>query len=213
MTIFPIARRKERQATVPELPGVLDRRLTAKQKTLAEGNQALIGWCYKKCARRCICLTPPEEEILWECMERRFIRACQEFRPELGYRFSTFAAKCMLWSGYADFLRICRRRLRLISLDQELGGEGANGAHDTTVGVFAEGVRDTYEEEMDFAYRVEWMVGIVGQRRADWIVLKHVHGVSFAQIGRDEGLSKERVRQIVSEALATLRRAMGEVAS
>lgn len=207
--------RPRRHRTLYDLPGVLDRPLTDAQWELYLRNQPLIGYCYSKCARRCMALSPAEEEALWECLDRRLIRAAQEFRPELGWKFSTFACKCLLWSGYADFTRKNRNRVRTQSLDQDV--DNPQSLYDygpDTYLVFAPGTEEDTGAQLDFAARVAWMTRLVGTRRADWIVRHVCFGESLAALARQAKVSKECVRQNIQAALGLLRKEMeGRVAS
>lgn len=165
-------------------------------------NQRLVGHLYKRALRACaVPLDPIEQELLWDCMQNRLIRAVQSYDPDTGNAFSTFAYACIWWTGWQDYRRECRDRVWSLSLDRDL----PDASGDTAL-VFAPGSEDDLDADLDFQARLVWLRTIIGERRTGLLVRNIVYGESYAEIARDLGYSKEGIRRLILEALAIVRR-------
>ena len=143
------------------------------------------------------------DELAGEC-HVVLIKAVAAYNPWLGIRFSTYAFTCLMRA----LSRLSQRQAntilaRTISLDSWLYGEPAEEpveeSSDPRLGPLDQFLR----HESDLLTRREKLV--ISRRF-------HLSGDStvptLEQVGRDLGLSKERVRQVQKEALLKLRDAL-----
>ena len=135
------------------------------------------------------------------------IKAVEKFDYDRGFRFSTYATMVVRRELYRSMQRIQRSRARFVTGQAE--------------------VLDSQEREVDVAQPSESQLGDVDQHVAaimeklderEKLIVSARYGfidlgikATFANIGKQLGISKERVRQLEIRALEKLRNATGEL--
>lgn len=143
------------------------------------------------------------DDLIGEC-DIIMIRAVAAYNPWMGIRFSTYAFTCLM-RGLARLSRrvAAKRMLNFMPLDA--AGEGALGAEDAEPSISTEfkPIEEFFQAGNELlSYREK----VVLKRRFGFTA-EH-HRSTLETLGADLGISKERVRQVQSSALAKLRQAL-----
>lgn len=180
-------------------------RLTDAQQQLCRDNMRLAWWVVNRYVpKRCRHLLSDED---WEqeamyCLSL----AASQYQPERG-RFSTYATVCLrrhlarlldkLLHGQGGF----ERRIRLVHNQDDLEQHSGNAQHGSVCdavsldGIVSDGT-------------VRWSVicRILGGRDSAILRERIEQGRTLKEIGRRYGVSRQRIRQIVTRSTAKLRR-------
>ena len=174
------------------------RRYFATRDRIVLGNRKLIF----RAVRQRMYQNPSNEDFIGECY-LVMIRAVAAYNPWLGIRFSTYAYTCLLRA----LSRLARRSLadRLaqhLSIDSILGEEPAEA--ESTRSTAATLRLDEYlrEEHPLLSDREKTVI------RRRFRLMGPDADTTLESVGRDLGISKERVRQVQAGALDKLRQAI-----
>lgn len=210
-----------------------DRRLTAAQADLAAANVRLAYkearklWASSELARR----LPSREDCEQEAL-RGLCRAAEGFRPELGFRFSTYATRCIRRAVLeaardAGLIRVprylqeggrvdrtspgCRRAAALVlqvwQMPADDGGEELEPA--------APEAPDAAELAEALGRLAEALRSLSPRQREALRLCFGLDGLgerTYAEAGRQLGVCRERVRQLRERALVRLFREMRRAA-
>lgn len=144
-----------------------------------------------------------------DCVQEGYISlvlACRKWTPEGGANIRTFAANSMAWrSNQRRLTRAHPKRAHAphASMDAELTVEGDGWTLHDIVGAPA-----TQEETLDVERRAALLQAAIRslpRRERDVIERRFFEEETLAEIGDSWGLCRERIRQIESAALATLK--------
>jgi RNA polymerase sigma factor (sigma-70 family) len=164
------------------------RKLTPEQQRLAADN---VGLAYQFASKN----SPPGgmdyEEWESECLLRLCL-AAGTYRPEMGWKFSTYAVRC-LQSGWCHVqvhntreMRDYRRRLTIGEMDVHIRDRSEKGACLNEVRAQLDALLARLPE------------------RERLVLRGRANGKFLTEIGRELGITRERVRQIQERALFRL---------
>ncbi|MFN4260102.1 MAG: sigma-70 family RNA polymerase sigma factor [Gemmataceae bacterium] len=171
-----------------------------ERNRIVVGNHKLIHRAVQKWAS-----SPPlADDLAGEC-QIVLIKAVAAFNPWLGVRFSTYAFTCLMRALSRMSQRLATDRLSLsLSLETLPRNELYVGTFDQPVNPCVARLRDYFRDEASLLTPREKLV--ISRRF-------HLDGEdegreTLEQVGRQLGLSKERVRQVQKSALLKLRVAL-----
>lgn len=192
MTAEAPAKRRPNGTVVP---------LTADRQALAAAHVGLAGWWLREnpWAARWF------GEDAYGMALAAIARAAGEFRPELGFAFTTYASQCIRYAMLreADHREHPKRKARVVSLHAELGPDRVT---------LLDMVPDRPADERDLtaseaADRVADLLRRVTPREREVLRLRYLDGLTLSEVADRLGISNERVRQIEKIAI---RRIKGE---
>lgn len=132
------------------------------------------------------------------------LQAVAAYNPWLGIRFSTYAFTCLMRALSRLSQRYAGDRLaRCLPLDSLTEGEPPDGASDEGPLIRLTRIDELLSDRSDLLSGREKRV-LVRRFSLD----EQARGGTLAQVGREMGLSKERVRQVQASALGKLRKAL-----
>jgi RNA polymerase primary sigma factor/RNA polymerase sigma factor len=163
------------------------------------GNRKLVF----RAVRRWSAAPSMEDDLIGDC-QVVLIQAVAAYNPFLGIRFSTYAFTCLMRALSRLSQRHAADRLaRSLPLESLPDGEPRDAAHDDETGVTAARVYEFLREGHHLLTSREKRV-IVRRFKLD----QQARTGTLEQVGREMGLSKERVRQVQASALGKLRKAL-----
>lgn len=131
------------------------------------------------------------------------VKACNDFRPELGFQFSTFATKYIVRAILAD------RRKRYQKCRDRRRTHTMTDATQMRVGRRDEpGHLDRQEESLDLILRVESILCKVSPRSAE-VLLARAEGMTLDQIAAECGVTRQAVQSWERIAFAEAHKAVG----
>lgn len=183
------------RAKTPEQARQWNERYYRLRDGIVLGNRKLIF----KAVRRCPASVQFADDLIGEC-HLVLINAVAVYNPWLGVRFSTYAYTCLVRA-------LCRQSQRLAS-DRLSRALALNVATDAALDTTHEAADSSIFPEIDALLRDEHPLLSPREKsiiRRRYLLPKVQPVPTLEKVGREMGLSKERVRQVQSLALGKLR--------
>jgi len=145
------------------------------------------------------------EDMTGDC-QVVLIQAVAAYNPWLGIRFSTYAFTCLMRALSRLSQRHAADRLsKSLPLESLPDGEPRDALHDEPPGARLQRIDEFLQESHQLLSSREKLV-LMRRFSLD----DQAKGGTLEQVGRELGLSKERVRQVQASALSKLRKALLE---
>jgi RNA polymerase sigma factor (sigma-70 family) len=163
------------------------------------GNRKLVY----RAVRRRMAMSNRADDLIGDC-QIVLIQAVAAFNPWMGIRFSTYAYTCLVRALSRLSQRLAGDRLsRSLSLDTLPDGLTGPGGQDEPNGHTFPRLDEFLREDHPLLSARE--KAIISRR---FCLNEQPTGQTLEKVGRELGLSKERVRQVQATALGKLRRAL-----
>jgi RNA polymerase sigma factor (sigma-70 family) len=166
--------------------------LTDEQRDLVAANLGLIGTAVKRYRTGEI-----ETDDLAQIAFLGLCKGARSFKPELGYKFSTYGTKAALGTVSHEFRR---RKVR-----QAVSGKST--LRDPEILAVHPGAPDDIDGSIDRATEAERVEAAIGRLpdRYQYVVRARLEDRTLSEIGRGLGVTKERARQLEQLAHRALR--------
>lgn len=165
------------------------------------GNRKLVY----RAVRRWMPASALADDLIGDC-QIVLIQAVAAYNPWLGIRFSTYAFTCLMRALSRLSQRHAADRLsKSMPLDALPDGEPRDLTSDETAAVPLQRIDEYLRDDHELLSSREKMV-LVRRFSLD----EQAKGGTLEQVGKELGLSKERVRQVQASALGKLRKALLE---
>lgn len=177
--------------------------LTNEQKSLVERNMTLVNYVLN---RKCGEIRKNEYEDLYQIGMVGLCKAAENFKPEYGYTFATFAIKCIVNEVYMTLRNPkLKRYSKCVSLDQNLfyteENEGVPlwetlvSVEDTISGVGFQMLKETIRTRLN--------------DRDRQIIEMRLDGVGQTEIGEHFGISQSYISRRITQIQKTIREEHG----
>ncbi len=165
--------------------------LTAEQQRLVEANEFLAYCILGRFTRR----YPNARDLLGEDLRSEalffLIKAAQGFRARRGYKFSTYAVPC-IWRGMRRLMMREQREASNVDMTSE-DIEPPN--------------RPGYAPlDLELWDRLDALLRFLDPRLRDVFKLRFFDGRPYSEIGKRFGVTKQRAKQLASDAFDRLKR-------
>jgi RNA polymerase primary sigma factor len=129
------------------------------------------------------------------------LKAARAYKPELGFKFSTFAERPIRWA-IGHYLHR-EKKLRLVP-EKRAGRAFGPAAEDPTTALPARAEAEPAYETPELA-GLAALLGRLTDRERRVLELRYADEATLDAVGGELGVTKERVRQIQNQALAKCR--------